>query len=315
MIGPPANLTSKWWNNFLIFHPNHRDKSQIAKCRHCGKEVNYKNGSSGLKTHTMTHKHEIESIKVQFQNERNRKKRKFTNKLGATKKKSPEHRERDILDATVAWVVEENLAINVTAKKSFRRMIDQIDKQCPKFDARTIRSETEDLGEVCKEAVKLELKGKYISITTDHWTSKKTENYAVLTAHWIEGGNFKNSVLHFEHHRGRTKGTDLGREFSKIFDDYGFDLSYIVAVVTDTTGNMNTFGCYLQSKGVIHLYCVDHNIRLCAKLAYQDKNIPHSENVMKSARSLIEHFSSSTQASDKLMLMQKTISPSEIPKN
>ena len=35
---------------------------------------------------------------------------------------------------------------------------------------------------------------------------------------------------------------------------------------------------------------------------------------MKSARSLIEHFSSSTQASDKLMLMQKTISPSEIPK-
>ena len=94
LIGPPANLTSKWWNNFLIFHPNHRDKSQIAKCRHCGKEVNYKNGSSGLKTHTMTHKHEIESIKVQFQNERNRKKRKFTNKLGATKHKSPEHRER-----------------------------------------------------------------------------------------------------------------------------------------------------------------------------------------------------------------------------
>ena len=53
---------------------------------------------------------------------------------------------------------------------SFRRMIDQIDKQCPKFDSRTICSETEDLGEVCKETVKLELKGKYISITTDHWT-------------------------------------------------------------------------------------------------------------------------------------------------
>ena len=119
----------------------------------------------------------------------------------------------------------------------------------------------------------------------------------MLTAHWIEGGKFKSSVLHFEHHRGRIKGTYLGREFSKIFDDYGFDLSYIVAVVTDTTGNMNTLGCYLQSKGVIHLYCVDHNIHICAKLAYQYKNIPDSENVMKSARSLIEHFSSSTQAS------------------
>ena len=72
-------------------------------------------------------------------------------------------------------------------------------------------------------------------------------------------------MLHFEHHMGRTKGTDLGRASSKIFDDYDFDLSYIVAVVTDTTGNMNTFGCYLQSKGVIHLYCVDHNLHLCAE--------------------------------------------------
>ena len=121
-------------------------------------------------------------------------------------------------------------------------------------------------------------------------------------------------MLYFEHHSGRTKETDLGREFSKIFDDYGFDLSYIVAVVIDTTGNMNTFGCYLQSKGIIYLYCIDHNLHLCAKLVYQSTNIPHSKNVMKSARSLIEHFSSSTQASDKLMLMQKTINPSEILK-
>ena len=89
--------------------------------------------------------------------------------------------------------------------------------------------------------------------------------------------------------------------------------THVASCICDNS-NMNTFGCYLQSKGVIYLNCVDHNIHLCAKLAYQDKNIPHSENVMKSARSLIEHFSSSTQASDKLMLMQKTISPSEIQK-
>ena len=64
-------------------------------------------------------------------------------------------------------------------------MLDEIDIHCPTFDARTICSEIENLGEVCKEAVKRELKGKYISITTDQWTSKKKENYAVLTAHWI----------------------------------------------------------------------------------------------------------------------------------
>ena len=116
----------------------------------------------------------------------------------------------------------------------------------------------------------------------------------MLTAHWIEGGELKSCVLHFEHHRGRTRGEYIGREFSQIFDDYGFYFSYIVSVTTYTTCNMNNFGCYLQSKGVIYLYCVDQNIHLCAKLAYKDKNIPDLENIMKSARSLIEHFSSST---------------------
>ena len=114
------------------------------------------------------------------------------------------------------------------------------------------------------------------------------------TSHWIEGGKFKSCVLRFEHHRVRTRGKDIGREFSQIFDNYGFDLSYIVSVNTDTTGNINTFCCYLQTKGVIHIYCVDHNIHICAKLEYKYENIPDSENYMKLAWSLIEHFISST---------------------
>ena len=84
-------------------------------------------------------------------------------------------------------------------------------------------------------------------------------------------------MLHFEHHRGRTRGEDIGRELSQIFDDYGFDLSYIVSVTTDTTGKMNAFGRDLKSKGVIHIYCVDHNVNICSKLAYKEENIPDSK--------------------------------------
>ena len=99
-------------------------------------------------------------------------------------------------------------------------------------------------------------------------------------------------MLHFEHHGKRNRGEGIGREFSQIFDDYGFDLSYIVSVTTDNTGNMNIFGCYLQSKGVIYLYFIDYNIHIWYKLGYKDENIPDWENIMKSERSLIEHFSS-----------------------
>ena len=140
-----------------------------------------------------------------------KKKRKFQKKVGATNKKSPEDNDQDILGATVAWVIEENLPINATVKNSFRRILYQIDSHCPTFDSRTTCSEIENLGEVCREAAKRELKGRYISITTDHWNSKKTENYSVLTSHWLEGGKFKSYVLNFEHCRGRNRGEDIGR--------------------------------------------------------------------------------------------------------
>jgi hypothetical protein len=69
---------------------------------------------------------------------------------------------------------------------------------------------------------------------------------------------------------------------------------------------MNTFGRRLAEKGVIHLYCIDHNLHLNSKLAFEDTNLPEAENSMKAARSQIEFFNSSTQALDKLHQMQKT---------
>ena len=81
LIGPPANLTSGWWKYFKIFHRKHTNNFRIAKFRHCGKEMNYKNVSTGLKTHALTHKNRIEIINVQLQSERDKKKRKFQKNL------------------------------------------------------------------------------------------------------------------------------------------------------------------------------------------------------------------------------------------
>ena len=55
-IAPPRHLTSGWWKHFQIFHRKHTIKLHISKFRHCGKELNYNNGSAGLKTHVMDHK-------------------------------------------------------------------------------------------------------------------------------------------------------------------------------------------------------------------------------------------------------------------
>ena len=100
-------------------------------------------------------------------------------------------------------------------------------------------------------------------------------------------------MLVFEVFHGTMVGAVLGRDFVQVFELYEFELKYVVAVVTDTTGNMNTFGEYLSQRGVCHLYCVDHVLHLNAKLAYLDANLPDSGNAMKSARNLVEYFTKS----------------------
>ena len=39
LIAPTENLKYVWWNHFQIFHRKHTNKLHVAKCRHCGKEV------------------------------------------------------------------------------------------------------------------------------------------------------------------------------------------------------------------------------------------------------------------------------------
>ena len=179
-----------------------------------------------------------------------------------------------------------------------------IDPFCPKITIKAERNDISYLGIVSREALKRELKGKYFSLTTDHWTSPNDETYSCLTAHWIENGMMHRAVLTFEVFSGTTTGHALGEDFVRVFNLYEFDLKYVIAVVTDTTGNMNTFGQYLQQRGVKHLYCVNHVLHLNAKLAYVDSNLPGSGNAIKVAHSLVEYFTKSTQAMGKLLRQQ-----------
>ncbi|MGH7974132.1 MAG: hypothetical protein ACREBR_01305 [bacterium] len=121
-------------------------------------------------------------------------------------------------------------------------MCKSIAADCPTFSDRNIRARIAELGSVCREAIKRELTGKFFSVTTDQWTSPNNETYSCLTAHWVQDGKLKRCALTFEIFHGTTAGEELGKDFIAKFNELQLDLSFLVACVTDTTGNMNTFG-------------------------------------------------------------------------
>mmetsp|Transcript_12832 Transcript_12832/g.25980 ORF Transcript_12832/g.25980 Transcript_12832/m.25980 type:complete len:754 (-) Transcript_12832:39-2300(-) len=305
----PREYKSPHWKHFRLldpaFHPPKDPSSQYALCLFCKKSIKIGKGVSGLGSHLRSHEKNEEHRKEMESTLRNQK-RQFETSLNATPKLTPAQRDAQILEATACWVVEENLPFNAVEKESFRQLCSILYPKAPALTANQIRAEIKSLGTTCKQAIVKELSGRHFALTTDHWTSKNNETYGALTAHYIVDGELKRCVLHFEVHHGTTTGEALFANLVSIFEGYNFDMSYILAVTTDTTGNMNTFGRRLAQHGVNHLYCMAHNLQLTVKYAFDDKNIPDSENAMKSARSQVDFFNSSTQALEKLINMQKT---------
>jgi hypothetical protein len=92
-----------------------------------------------------------------------------------------------------------------------------------------------------------------------------------MSAHWIDGEfNIHNKALGCWLHEGNLLGSTLRDKFLlNLFARYDFDKLNIIAVVSDTTGNMNKFGMKLQELvSIPHIYyCTDHVIQLTAKKA------------------------------------------------
>uniref|UniRef100_A0A7S1VWA5 BED-type domain-containing protein n=1 Tax=Grammatophora oceanica TaxID=210454 RepID=A0A7S1VWA5_9STRA len=284
LVSPVGKKAQCWEIYQLYCSQTHPEKNGKARCEICGKDYSYLKGTGGLSNHYDNHIKKGETSKevAEAHHHANNKKRKFIDRLGggAFFKKKEEDiatTNEEFFHSTVAWVVDENLPFHVVEKKAFRRMIETANSNLPVFSKKNIRDEVERLVGVCHDAVKHELKGKFFSLTTDHWTTTSNnascnEAYSCLTAHYIEDGVMKHAVLTFEVFKASATRERLGKDFCNKFDEYGFDLNYVVAVTTDAvTGNVNDFGRYLNDKGVIHLYCVDQNLQLTVNLAFEQK--------------------------------------------
>ena len=134
-----------------------------------------------------------------------------------------------------------------------------------------------------------------------------------MTAHWSDK-NYKmhSVVLGCFLHEGESSAEGLVDDFAiKIFKDCGFSTLNISAVVTDTTGNMNKFGLFLEDLEIPHIYCTDHVLQLSAKIAYYDKDMKQEFETMKKVRTLIEHVTRSHLLTEKLLKAQKELNEFE----
>jgi hypothetical protein len=118
--------------------------------------------------------------------------------------------------------------------------------------------------------MKIFLKGKYFSVTIDHWTSIANKNYASLTLHTIDNFVFKSLTLSCVKHEGGSMATEMDDQLSDDLDLWELSADKFVAMVTDTALNMTKLGRLVEEKfsNTVLRYCADNNLELTMLKAY-----------------------------------------------
>ena len=190
--------------------------------------------------------------------------------------------------------------------KAFREMI----KTCePKytFPSRDTFSETivPKLYDTTVERLKTELRGsKSVAWTTDAWTSRATESYVTITAHYIKNFQLCSSVLQTRKMDEAHTGSNIALHLTQAAMEWGH---FPISLTTDNAANMTVAA--REAHISIHVGCIAHTLNLASMKAIDIKGVHH---LLARIRPIVGYFHRSVQASNILTAKQAML---KLPKH
>jgi len=213
------------------------------------------------------------------------------------------------------FVVDECLPLTICRSPSLKDMVRCINKHVDVPSYQSLITLLHSLRLAAGNEMKSFMKGKYFSITTDHWTSFAKENYGAITLHLIHDFKLFSFVLSCTKHENGCSGIEMERQLLADIDHWDLDKSCFVCCVTDSASNMNYLGermeAWRDAPYLRHHYCADHILQRTAVLAFSG-NIPSpdpedpdiSVSAVRKARDLVSYVNSSVLATEKIRAKQ-----------
>jgi hypothetical protein len=126
-----------------------------------------------------------------------------------------------------------------------------------------------------ERATQIEMSGRVMAWTTDHWTGPNGLTYGAVTAHYInEKWELVSVLIDFKVFEGRTTGALIFDDISSVLSKFKPESVLLHTIdgddsiheeednkpidsigITDTTGNMGKLGEYLRDNKQEHGYC------------------------------------------------------------
>lgn len=142
----------------------------------------------------------------------------------------------------------------------------------------------------------------WLSVTTDCWTSRKTEPYITVTVHGItDDWKFARYTLATRGMPERHTAQNLSRKLDEVLEEYNIK-DKIVAVVHDNAANITNA---VRAGSYESVSCLAHTLQLCLNKGLQDDTT--IKTLLVKCSSIVGHFKHSTVAKRALEQLQKTL--------
>lgn len=307
---PPSSLKSIVWDNFGFPVTYNGDGERVVDktrtvCRRCSTGVNYSSGNtSNMLTHIKRHHPDIPVTGTR------RKKTvqlRLPNVLGLDQPlDTSTSRAKKITEAIGIYIASSMRPYSTVEEVGFRYLLHVLEPRYTPPSRKSVReSVVPALYNRTRGIVEQELKAAHsVALTTDSWTSRATESFLTVTAHFIstEWG-MRTVVLQTRPLHEQHTSTHLAEKLTEVVSEWNLKKNGMpLAVTTDNARNIvNAVG---EAGLGPHIGCFAHTLNLAAKKALEIKQVSH---VLAKMRSTVGFFHRSTTAAHVLECKQEML--------
>lgn len=261
----------------------------------------------------MTHSHEQHTVQIPGPPPKRQKQLTLMNRFSLP----PESKVDQFYKAVVQMIAEDMQPLSIVENSGFQKLINLLDSRY-KLPSRKLIGTTliPNLYESTRHKIETILsQAKYVSLTSDVWTSLNTISFITVTVHFFDIDlNLKTYVLTTRKLESNHTAQYLSEVLTDVIKEWNIE-DKIVAIVTDSGANIKAA---IRLLGLNHIPCVAHKLNNAVKNAlrsdFDESEIEtdHTEDVeimklVKMCRSIVGHFKHSEVSTRALHEKQKQL--------
>lgn len=209
---------------------------------------------------------------------------------------------KQMLDKLVTMMICTDMQpLSIVEDRGFRKLVSALDPKYVLPSRRDIsRRLLPALYKEHQDILKKELNStSTISVTTDIWTSRKTEAFLTVTAHFLnENWKLVSVVLETPKMTTAHTAANIADELKRVFDSWEIR-GKVSCIVTDNASNM-VQACNILK--IRHMPCFAHTLNLVVQDAI--KNTDEIADLKRKVKDIVRFFHHSVKATDKLSNLQ-----------